>query len=84
MVLENDCQLDQNDGQLKVSGSFWLVILDSHKNMENGENFIDEVSIPMTFLVPYRPAHLEITLSDGVGKIYVSLLLTLKKGIPAE
>ena len=57
-------------------------MLDSQKNMENGENFIDEVSIPMTFMIPYRPIHLEITLNDGIGKIYLSLLLTLKKGLP--
>lgn len=67
-----------------MNGSFWLVILDSQKNIENGENFIDEISIPMTFMVPYRPTHLEVTLNDGLGKIYISLLLTLKKGIPTE
>ena len=60
------------------------MILDSQKNIENGENFIDEISIPMTFFVPYSPAHLEITLNDGVGKIYLTILLTLKTGLPKE
>ena len=82
LILENDFQLDENDGKLKVNGSFWLVVLDSQKNIENGENFIDEVSIPMTFMIPYRPIHLEVTMSDGIGKVYISLLLTLKKGLP--
>ena len=67
-----------------MNGSLWLVVLDSQKNIENGENFIDEISIPMTFLVPFRPIHLEVTLNDGIGKIYLSLLLTLKKGLPED
>ena len=36
----------------------------------------------MTFMIPYRPIHLEVTMSDGIGKVYISLLLTLKKGLP--
>ena len=67
-----------------MTGSFWLVVLDSQKNVENGENYIDEFSIPMTFFVPYRPMHLEVTLNDGVGKIFITLMLTLKEGLPKE
>ena len=36
----------------------------------------------MTFFVPFRPIHLEITLNDGIGKIYLSAMLTLKSGLP--
>lgn len=59
-------------------------MLDSQKNVENGENFIDEFSIPMTFFVPYRPMHLEVTLNDGIGKVYLTVMLTLKAGLPSD
>ena len=84
LILENDYQLDPNDGQLKIGGSFWLILLDSQKNQENGENFIDEISIPMTFFVPFRPIHLEVTLNDGIGKLYLTVLLSLKEGLPKD
>lgn len=38
----------------------------------------------MTFFVPYRPIHLEVTLNDGIGKLYLTLMLTLKNGLPKE
>ena len=74
--------MQADDGTRKVTGSFWLIVLDSQKNMENGENFIDELSIPMSFFVPFRPMHLEVTLNDGIGKVYLTLMLTLKDGLP--
>ena len=37
----------------------------------------------MTFFVPFRPINLEVTLNDGIAKIYLTLTLTLKKGLSA-
>ena len=37
----------------------------------------------MTFFVPFRPIHLEVTLNDGNAKLYLTLTLTLKNGIQA-
>ena len=82
MTLENDFE----DGKDTVQGSFWLKIFDQQVT-QDGKTVIvaiDSFSIPMTFLVPFRPFSMETTLKDGRAKLFMSLTLILKKGLPEE
>ena len=38
----------------------------------------------MTFMVPFRPIMMEVILKDGRAKLFLSVTLNLKEGLPDE
>ena len=82
MTLEGD----YDEGKSSVTGSLWLKIFDQQVQQDGKTVIIavDQFSIPMTFIVPFRPTTMEITLKDGRAKLFLSITLVLKNGLPEE
>ena len=74
------------DGQTQVGGSLWARIFNQHVDPAGTTRIsvIDQFSIPLTFMQPFRPLSLEVTLKDGRAKLFLTLTLHLKEGLPEE
>ena len=72
--------------QTSVCGSFWVKIFHQHVDTSGITciGVIDQFSIPLSFMQPFRPLSLEVTLKDGRAKLFLTLTLHLKEGLPEE
>ena len=75
-----------DEGQTQVCGSFWAKILNQQTDHAGQAHLslIDEFTVPLSFMQPYRPLSLEITLKDGRAKLFLTLTMILKEGLPEE
>ena len=75
-----------DEGQTQVNGSFWVKILNQSPDQSGQTHLIviDQFSVPLSFMQPYRPLSLEITLKDGRAKLFLTLTMILKEGLPEE
>ena len=60
--------------QDKIGGSLWLRVIDATTH-----ECLDKLSVPMTFLIPYRPMHFQVSMLDNEAQLYISLQLLVKQ-----
>jgi len=61
-----------------MNGYVFLTLIDQ------GEGVLDKMSVPLTFLQPFLPTSIALTVCDGDSQLFVTFLLQTVEGLPTE